>query len=292
MEEIRLRACGKVNLGLDVTGRRPDGYHLVRMIMQTVPVWDEITVRRLSEGDGRILLSCDLPEIPSDERNLAWRAADLFRKEQNVTAGVQIMIRKQIPAAAGMAGGSADAAGVLEAMRQLFVPEIPAEEMDRMALRLGADVPFCLRRGTYLAEGIGEKLTKVGDLPHCFMVIVKPDFGVSTPWAYQALDEYLEQYGADPEGLHPDIDGIIQALQKGDLPETAAHMENILELPVAREYPVISEIEIHLMEAGALKAVMSGSGPTVFGIFTDEKKANKALEQIGGERYGKFKVEF
>ena len=290
MEEVFRKAYGKVNLGLDVVGRRPDGYHLVRMVMQTVDVCDDIVVRKGHAGSG-LSLSCDHPEVPADERNLAWKAAMLVCRKYGIEPSFSITITKRIPAAAGMAGGSTDGAAVILALNELLELHMTMEEMDEIALQLGADVPFCLRRGTYLAEGIGEKLTKLPDLAPCSMVIVKPPFGVSTPWAYKALDEYL---GSAPESgaAHPDIDLLMKALDRKDVSDTAAQMGNILESVVTREYPEILEIKKRLTDKGAVKALMSGSGPTVFGIFTDDKAAQEAFLCFEGGKYGKFKVEF
>ena len=308
MDQVVLKAYGKVNLGLDVTGRRSDGYHLVRMVMQTVDVYDEITVSRNEKG--AILLTCNDPDIPTDERNLAFKAAAQVCGKYGLEPSVSIDIRKRIPAAAGMAGGSADGAAVIIAMDHLFELHMTAEEMDETALKLGADVPFCLRKGTYLAEGIGEKLTKLTDLAHCYMIIVKPDFGVSTPWAYKALDEYLEESVSsdrspdgkcsltgghilqDRDSIHPDIDRLTDALDRRDISAISAHMGNILEVVVARRYPEITDIENKLYELGACKAMMSGSGPTVFGIFTDRETADNAFLHLGKDYHGKFKVEF
>ena len=290
MEEVFRKAYGKVNLGLDVVGRRPDGYHLVRRVMQTVDVSDDILVRKGSAGSG-LALSCDHPEVPADKRNLAWKAAALVCRKYGIEPSFSIAITKRIPAAAGMAGGSTDGAAVILALNELLELHMTMEEMDEIALQLGADVPFCLRRGTYLAEGIGEKLTKLPDLAPCSMVIVKPPFGVSTPWAYKALDEYL---GSVPESgaAHPDIDLLMKALDRKDVSDIAAHMGNILESVVTREYPEILEIKKRLTDKGAVKALMSGSGPTVFGIFTDDKAAQEAFLCFEGGQYGKFKVEF
>ena len=290
MREVFRKAYGKVNLGLDVVGRRPDGYHLVRMVMQTVDVWDDIIVREGPAGS-TLSLTCDRPDIPTDERNLAWKAAMLICRKYNVEPSFSISIAKRIPAAAGMAGGSTDGAAVILAMDELLELGMTMQEMDEIALSLGADVPFCLRRGTYLAEGIGEKLTRLPDLAPCSMVIVKPPFGVSTPWAYKALDEYM---GSLPENgiVHPDIDALQESLGRQDAAASAAHMGNILETVVTREYPEILEIEKRLTDHGAVRALMSGSGPTVFGIFTDSKAAQEAFLCFEGGKYGKFKVEF
>lgn len=293
MKQVRVKAYGKVNLGLDVTGRRPDGYHLVRMVMQTVPVYDELTVTVDPESSSPdpIRISCDWPEVPADSSNLAYKAAELICRKYCPGAQVHIDICKHIPMAAGMAGGSADAAAVIRAMDECLDLHMSQEEQDQFALRLGADVTFCLRRGTWLAEGIGEKLTRVTDLAHCFMVIIKPDFGVSTPWAYKELDAHLDVPGS--QAVHPDIDGLLEALESKDIISIAGSMGNILETAVIETHPEIQNIKDSLVAYGAVKALMSGSGPTVFGIFNDAEKAEEAFSHLGrGEKYGKFKVEF
>ena len=293
MREVCIKAYGKVNLGLDVTGRRPDGYHLVRMIMQTVDLYDDVTVSALTapQDQGKIVLTCDDPELPTDSRNLAYKAAELVLAGHGhkVPAGVRIDIVKRIPAQAGMAGGSADAAAVIQGLDRCFALHMDQEEQDRIALQIGADVPFCLRRGTYLAEGIGELLTRVSDLAPCYMVIIKPDFGVSTPWAYKRLDQ-LEI--PESSTAHPDIDRLIKALESKDIISIAGSMGNILESAVIESYPEIQRIKDRLVTYGAVKALMSGSGPTVFGIFNCEEKAQDAFLHLGGGKYGKFKVEF
>lgn len=290
-KDICIKAYGKVNLGLDVVGKRPDGYHLVRMVMQTVNLFDEITVSALTDPSdrGRILLTCDDPNLPTDRGNLAYKAAEQVFESFDVPAGVRIHIVKRIPAQAGMAGGSADAAAVIRGMDRCFALHMEPSEQDRIALLLGADVPFCLRKGTYLAEGIGEKLTKLPDLPSCYMVIIKPDFGVSTPWAYKRFDELdIPETSAQ----HPDINGLVRALESQNLISVAGCMGNILEAAVIEAYPEIQHIKDSLVNYGAVKALMSGSGPTVFGIFNSDEKAQDAFMHLGGGKYGKFKVEF
>ena len=291
MIETFEKAYGKVNLGLDIVGRRPDGYHLVRMVMQTVDLYDDISVSALpdAQDQGKILLTCDDPQLPTDHRNLAYKAAQLVLESCGINAGVHIDIVKRIPAQAGMAGGSADAAAVIRGMDRCFGLCMDLQEQDRIALQIGADVPFCLRRGTWLAEGIGEKLTQLTDLSHCYMVIIKPDFGVSTPWAYKRFDELdIPENSAE----HPDIDGLIKALRDNDIFSVAGSMGNILETAVIEAYPEIQYIKDSLVTYGAVKALMSGSGPTVFGIFNSDEKAQDAFLHLGGGKYGKFKVEF
>lgn len=296
MKQTCMKAYGKVNLGIDVTGIREDGYHLVRMIMQSVDLYDDVTVEVMShpKSFGQIGLSCDDPRIPADKSNLAYRAAQLICAQYPDAVRdvrIHIGIQKRIPAAAGMGGGSADAAAVIRGMDKCLDLKMSLKEQDSIALRIGADVPFCLRKGTYLAEGIGEKLTKVTDLSPCFMVIVKPDFGVSTPWAYKKLDEWMNTSGTKVN--HPDIDRLIRALSERDISSIADSMGNILEPAVIGTYPEIQNIKDSLVEYGAVKALMSGSGPTVFGIFNDAEKAETACSHLGGgKKYGKFKVEF
>ena len=302
--QVTRKAYGKINIGLNVTGKREDGYHLVKMILQTVDIHDDVTVRRIDVdasrggktgyGEPQIILTCDDPGLPTDERNLAYRAAAAMIKAFDLKGGVSIDIKKRIPKEAGMAGGSANAAAVLLAMQELFglrdaaeradgedAYDIPAK-LDEIALSLGADVPFCLRKGTYLAEGIGEKLTKLRNLPHAHLVIIVPGFGISTKWAYEQVD-------AIPDLKHPDIDTITSAIGEGDIREVAQRMGNILEEVAVRKYPEIREIKKILLEHGAMGAMMSGSGSAVFGIFDDPQKAEQSFEAFKGDGYGKFK---
>ena len=290
--QITRKAYGKINIGLDVTGKREDGYHLVKMILQTVDIHDDVTVRRIEQslwdGDAAekrtplIHLTCDDPTLPTDERNLAYRAAVAMIETFHLKDGISIDIKKRIPKEAGMAGGSTDAAAVILAMQELFDLNAATEELDAIALRLGADVPFCLRKGTWLAEGIGEKLTQLKDLPHADLVIIVPDFGISTKWAYEQVD-------AIPDLIHPDIDAIAQAIEAGDIAKAAKSMGNILEEVAVRNYPKIREIKETFLAHGAMGAMMSGSGSAVFGIFDNPIKAEQSFEAFKGDGYGKFK---
>ena len=277
--QITRKAYGKINIGLDVTGKREDGYHLVKMILQTVDIHDDVTVRKAKSG---ILLTCDDPDLPTDERNLAYRAAAAMIEAFHLEDGVSIDIKKRIPKEAGMAGGSTDAAAVILAMQELFDLNATTEELDTIALNLGADVPFCLRKGTWLAEGIGEKLTQLNDLPHADLVIIVPDFGISTKWAYEQVD-------AIPDLNHPDIDAIAHAIEAGDIAKAAKSMGNILEEVAVRNYPKIREIKETFLAHGAMGTMMSGSGSAVFGIFDDPTKAEQSFEAFKGDGYGKFK---
>lgn len=277
--QIMRKAYGKINIGLDVTGKREDGYHLVKMILQTVDIHDDVTVQRIEKG---IRLTCDDPDLPTDRRNLAYKAAAAMIEAFDLKGGVAIDIQKRIPKEAGMAGGSTDAAAVILAMEELFSLNATKEELDAIALNLGADVPFCLRKGTWLAEGIGEKLTQLSDLPHAYLVIIVPDFGISTKWAYEQVDQL-------PDLNHPDIDAITQAIEAGDIGKVAQRMGNILEDVAVREYPKIREIKEAFLNHGAMGAMMSGSGSAVFGIFDDPIKAEQSFEAFKGDGYGKFK---
>lgn len=271
MKEMKLRARAKVNLGLDVLRKRDDGYHEVRMIMHTINLYDKITIR--STDDGQIRIRTNLRYLPENEDNLAYRAAKLLMDEFGVSQGVTIELNKYIPVAAGMAGGSSDAAAVLVGVNKLFHLSLSTKELMERGVKIGADVPFCVMRGTALAEGIGEKLTPLPLLPHCRILVAKPRIYVSTKFVYGNLkvNEITE---------HPDIDGQLEALREGNLHALAKRMGNVLETVTIPAYPVIGQIKESMMECGALNAMMSGSGPTVFGIFDDEKKAYAAYETL------------
>ena len=268
---IHLKALAKINLGLDVIGTREDGYHLVRMIMQTIDLFDWVTVRK-SNREG-ISLKTNLNFLPTDEHNIAYQAAELLRKDFPQIGGVEMHIHKCIPVAAGMAGGSTDAAAVLFGMNKLYHLELPMQKLMEYGLSLGADVPYCLLRGTALAEGIGEKLTRLAPMPDCYILIAKPPVSVSTKLVYQSLD-------ALEEPPHPPIDAQIKDLEAQDLTSLALHMGNVLEGVTVPMHPEISQIKEMMEEKGAIAAMMSGSGPTVFGIFSEEEKAYEAKAQI------------
>lgn len=270
-QELILKAHGKINLGLDVVRRLENGYHQVRMVMQSVELADTVTMRRLPE-DG-IVLKTDKPGLPCDERNLAYKAAGLMKAQFSLSGGVEIMLEKRIPVAAGMAGGSADCAAVLKGMNELFGLGMPLEELQKIGVKLGADVPYCLMGGCALSEGIGEVLTALPKPPACTLLLAKPDINVSTKYVYEnlRLDELKH---------HPDIDGILQDIENGDLEKLCGKLENVLESVTGKEYPVIGEIEEEMKEEGALQALMSGSGPTVFGIFREKEEAERAKERI------------
>lgn len=264
---MRLRALAKINLGLDILGKREDGYHEVKMIMQTIQMYDVLEMKKVKKPG--ISLSVNYPYIPSDERNLVYKAAKLLMDEFQVKEGVDIRLEKFIPVAAGMAGGSSDAAAAMVGINHLFKLGLSEKDLMDRAVNIGADVPYCIMRGTALAEGIGEKLTRIAQVPDCYVLIGKPGIGVSTKTAYESLQ-------LDKIQSHPDIDGMIRDIENGNLLAMTDKMGNVFESGIIGKYPVIGEIK-DLMEAnGALKAMMSGSGPTVFGIFDDREKMEAA----------------
>ena len=271
MDKMELKALGKINLGLDVLGKRPDGYHDVRMVMQTIYLYDQITITKRKEPG--IGLSTNLFYLPVNVNNLDYRAAKLLMDEFEIRSGVDIFLEKHIPVAAGMAGGSSNAAAVLYGINRMFDLGLSTEELMKRGVSLGADVPYCIMRGTVLAEGIGEILTPLPPMPRCQIVVAKPPVSVSTKMVYEKIDSrrIVE---------HPDIDGIIDGLKEGDVTKIASCMGNVLEQVTVEEYPVIDKIKRLMNEGGAKGAMMSGSGPTVFGIFTEKSLAKKAALKI------------
>lgn len=264
---MRLRALAKINLGLDILRKREDGYHEVRMIMQTIQMYDVLKMKKVKKPG--ISLSVNYPYIPSDERNLVYKAAKLLMDEFQVKEGVDICLEKFIPVAAGMAGGSSDAAAAMVGINRLFKLGLSERELMDRAVNIGADVPYCIMRWTALAEGIGEKLTRIAQIPDCFVLIGKPGISVSTKMAYESLQ-------LDKISSHPDIDGMIRDIENGDLLTMTEKMGNVFEPGIIEKYPVIGEIKDLMEDNGALKAMMSGSGPTVFGIFDDREKMEVA----------------
>ena len=275
MKKIRLKAMAKINLGLDVVRKREDGYHEVRMIMQTIRMYDQIELEP-TEAPG-IRVSTNLNDLPTNEDNLVYKAAKLLMDEFDVKKGLNIGLRKFIPVAAGMAGGSSDAAAVMVGVNRLFHLNLSQKELMERGVKIGADVPYCILRGTALAEGIGEKLTHLPPAPAGYVLIAKPGIHVSTKFVYTNLK-------ANELESHPDIDGQIQAIRSGDLKKVAELCGNVLETVTIPAYPVIEEIKDVMKKGGALNACMSGSGPTVFGLFDDREKAKAVYENLyGGE---------
>ena len=274
MREIKLKARAKINLGLDVVRKREDGYHEVRMIMQMINLYDRITLRRSTEPGIRV--TTNLPYLPVNEDNLVYRAAKLLMEEFKVTVGAEIELQKYIPIAAGMAGGSSDAAAVMVGVNRIFHLGLTKKQLMERGVKIGADVPFCIMRGTALAEGIGEVLTPLPAMPHCSLVIAKPKIHVSTKFVYGNLK-------ASELKEHPDIDGQVQALREGSLEQLVAKMGNVLETVTVPAYPVIDEIKRTMLKNDAMGAMMSGSGPTVFGIFEREERAQEVCRLLKKE---------
>lgn len=271
MRQIELKALAKINLGLDVLGKRENGYHDVRMIMQSIYLYDDVKIERKTAPG--IELSSNLFFLPTGDGNIAYKAAQMLIEEFGIEEGVRITLHKHIPVAAGMAGGSSNAAAVLFGMNRLFGLKLSRQELMERGVKLGADVPYCIMRGTVLAEGIGEELKELPAMPKCTVLIAKPPISVSTKVVYEALD-------ACEIVRHPDIDGLMEALEKENLREVAANMGNVLEDVTIPMHPEIAEIKQVMKDCGALNAMMSGSGPTVFGLFENKMAARKAQRVI------------
>lgn len=273
MDSMKVKALAKVNLGLDVLGRREDGYHEIRMIMQTIHLYDQLEITRTA--DPGISIETNLDFLPVNENNLVYKAAKLMKDTYGIHEGVHVVLNKHIPVAAGLAGGSTDAAAVMYGMNELFRLREKRQKLMELGIKIGADVPYCLMRGTALAEGIGEKLKSLPPAPKCPVLIAKPGISVSTKFVYEHLK-------LDEHTRHPDIDAQLRAIYAKDLRALAGNMGNLLETVTIREYPVIQEIKEHMKENGAVNAMMSGSGPTVFGLFEDEETARRAYEAMQG----------
>ena len=271
MDEITLKALAKINLGLDVVRRREDGYHEVRMIMQTIHLYDLLEIQKIREPEIQIV--SNLSFLPVNENNLVYKAARLLQEEFALTDGISVKLTKRIPVAAGMAGGSTDAAAMLYAMNQLYDLGLSRRELMKRGVQIGADVPYCLMRGTALAEGIGEKLTQLPPMIKCPVLIAKPSISVSTKFVYQNLK-------LDEQTNHPDIDALMKDIREKDFDCVCAHMGNVLESVTIPNYPVIAEIKQQMMRSGAKASMMSGSGPTVFGLFEDGETAKRALREM------------
>ena len=271
MKDISVKALAKINLGLDVVRRREDGYHEVRMVMQTVHLFDRLEMAKNSSGE--ISITTNLSFLPTNRNNLIYRAAELLREEFQIKDGLTINLHKHIPVAAGMAGGSTDAAAVLYGMNRMFDLGLKREELMERGVKIGADVPYCIMRGTALAEGIGEKLTALPPMVKCPVLIAKPQISVSTKFVYENLR-------LNDKTVHPDIDALVENIRKKDLNAVASEMGNVLETVTIPNYPVIAQIKEHMLEQGAVGAMMSGSGPTVFGLFEDGDTAVAAYEKM------------
>ena len=271
MKEISVKALAKINLGLDVIQKREDGYHEVCMVMQTIHLFDRLEIAKNVSGE--ITMQTNLSFLPTNENNLVYKAAALLKNEFGIKDGVHVNLHKHIPVAAGMAGGSTDAAAVLYGMNKIFDLGLTKEQLMERGVKIGADVPYCIMRGTALAEGIGEKLTALPPMVKCPVLIAKPQISVSTKFVYENLK-------LDGNIVHPDMKQLVADIKRKDLPGIAADMGNVLETVTIPAYPVISEIKEHMLEHGALNTMMSGSGPTVFGLFDKEETAEVAYEAM------------
>lgn len=271
MNQVELKALAKINLGLDVLGRRENGYHDVRMVMQSIYLYDDVKIEKTAAPG--IEVRSNLKFLPTGDGNIAYKAAQVLQEEFGIEEGIRITLNKHIPVAAGLAGGSSNAAAVLFGMNRLFHLGLSQKELMERGVRLGADVPYCIMRGTVLAEGIGEELSVLPAMPKCTVLIAKPPISVSTKVVYEALDSKEIE-------VHPDIDGIIEGLKEGSLRKVASCMGNVLEDVTIPMHPVIEEIKQEMKDAGALNAMMSGSGPTVFGLFENRGAAREAQRRI------------
>lgn len=270
MKELKIWGRAKINISLDVLGKRADGYHEVRMIMQQVDLYDEIILKEIDHGI-RLESNCDF--IPLDEGNIAYRAAKLIKEKYHIDRGIHISIDKNIPVAAGLAGGSTDGAAVLRGLNILWNLGASKEELMEMGLSLGADVPFCILGGAALAEGIGEKLTPVPGLENVWVVLCKPNISVSTAEVYRNLDVNRIVH-------RPDTEGILQALQRKDVQAVAGKLRNVLEQVTEEMHPIVRDIKRRMLEYNALGSMMSGSGPTVFGLYKDYNRAKSAYDNL------------
>ena len=271
MDEIKLKALAKINLGLDVVRRREDGYHEVRMVMQTIHLYDQLLIQK-SETPG-IQIHSNLSFLPVNENNLVYKAGKLLMDEFDIHTGVSVELNNRIPVAAGMAGGSTDAAAMLYGMNQLFGLKLKRKDLMERGVQIGADVPYCIMRGTALAEGIGEKLSSLPPMVKCPVLIAKPAVSVSTKFVYQNLK-------LNEQTPHPDIDALITDIRNSDLDNICADMGNVLETVTIPNYPVIAQIKEQMLKSGAKASMMSGSGPTVFGLFGDEETARRARAEM------------
>jgi len=276
MKKVVNKAFAKINLSLDVLGKLENGYHEVQMVMQTVSVFDLVTVAKIKSG---IELSTNLPYLPIDSNNIAYRAAEEFFEYTGIKAGVSIDISTRIPVGAGLAGGSSNASAVLKAMNKLFETNLSLKELCKIGVKLGADVPYCILGGTRLAEGIGEKLSPLPKLPKCSIVLVKPSFSISTKAVYEKIDSYSDY-------KRPDTKKLIEGLHSSDMEMITSAMGNVLEEVSLSEHPILGKVKEELVNLGAICAQMSGSGPTVFGIFKNYDDARNAKKEL----WGKYKT--
>ena len=269
MDSCTLKAYAKINIGLDVTGKTDNGYHLLKTVMQQVDLYDVITIERAEKG---IDFSCDSPDVPSDDTNLAVKAAKLMTETYGIKEGVNINLNKNIPVAAGMAGGSTDGAAVIIGMNKIFDLDLTMQDMIDTGVKIGADIPFCIQGGCAIAEGIGEKLRELDNRTDMYTLIAKPPINVSTVHVYKSLKWQ--------EVTHPDMDRVIKGIMAGSMDDIVAGMGNVLESVTCLEYDIINELKKSMMDLGAAGSLMSGSGPTVFGLFKNKEEAMSAEREL------------
>ena len=268
---MKIKAYAKINISLDIVGKREsDGYHLLKMIMQNIDLYDEISIEKQKEG---ITITCNKNYVPTDSRNLAYKAASLFKETYNIKDGVHIDIVKNIPVSAGLAGGSTDAAAVLKLMNKIFEVNVSDEELMNIGLKLGADIPYCINGGTALCEGIGEKITTLQPFKDKILVLVKPSFGVSTKEVYKS-------FNLDRVKVHPKTESLIEAMEQDNLYYVANNMKNLLENVTLRKHNILIKIKEDMNRYGAVGSMMSGSGPSVFAFFDDMLKAQRCYEKM------------
>ncbi len=275
MKEIRLKARAKINISLDVIGRRENGYHDVKMIMQTVDLYDKLLLRKQTKDE--ITIKTNLAYLPVDERNLVYKIIRYFREHYRIQEGIYVDLFKMIPVAAGLAGGSADAAQAIVGMNSLFQLNLSNEEMLEIGEKFGADIPYCIMQGTVLATGLGEILEPLVDFPEVYVLIVKPRFSVSTPQVYQRYDS-LENV------VHPNTEALLEGIEEQDVLKICHHLGNVLEDVTIEMHPEIQQIKEALLEQGAQGTLMSGSGPSVYGLFTDQGEAERAKRRLARKR--------
>lgn len=271
MDYINVYANGKINIGLDIVGKREDGYHDLKTIMQSIRLHDKLYIKKIYTP--KIKIVTNLKWLPIDERNLVYKACDLLFSKYKPDKGVYIELTKNIPVSAGLGGGSADCAATLFGIRRLFNFPISNNELMEIGASLGADVPFCLQRGTMLAEGIGDRLTRLDNHPPVYILLAKPNISISTPKIFSEFDN-------EKVKKRPDIDGMIKDLEKGDIEGLSHKMVNVLEEVTIKKFPIIDSIKKSMIEQGAMGSLMTGSGPTVFGYFDSRDKAYNGLRYI------------
>lgn len=272
---LKLNAYAKINLTLDVLCKRTDGYHEVSMVMQSIDLADQVTLRA---QDGNITVEVNIPALACDHTNLAYKAAALLQEKFQINKGVHITLEKNIPMAAGLAGGSANAAAVLQGLNLLWELGLSQQQLEELGAMLGSDIPFCLRGGTVLASGRGEVLTPLAPVPECYVVLAKPDICVSTATTYK---EYCQENVC----AHPNNDHVIDALRRQDMPAIIDGLCNVLESVTIKRHPIIADIKQHMLDFGAMNSLMSGSGPTVFGLAPDEQSAQAIYDKLK-QHYG------